>query len=128
MVSIDTNAVLALVIEERKEERQKVTHLLAANICYVADLVFPELEYVLTNVYNFSRQQVVLSIHALMTYQNIRCNVALLIEAVEIYAHSPALSFVDSCLAIEAGITRRTPLYTFDKKLANQVSSLVKPL
>ena len=126
MVSLDTNAVLALIIEERKEQREKVLRLFTGNICHIADLVFPELEYILTKVYGFPREHVVASINTLITNKNLRCNVALLIDTLALYAYHPALSFVDCCLAIEAGITRRTPLHTFDKKLFNQSAGLAQ--
>ncbi len=128
MVSLDTNAVLSLMIKERVDQRTKVTELLSGNICYISDMVFPEIEYALTKVYGFPRQNVAASINMVMAYQNTRCNVGLLIEALGMYVNNPALSFVDCCLAVEASLSKKKPLYTFDKKLANQSGGLAKLL
>lgn len=124
--SLDTNAVLALLLNERLAHRKKVHDLLERTACFISDLVFPEVEYVLRIDYGLSRQQIAYNINALMSVPNIKCNIGLLLEATDIYVQNPTLSFTDCCLAVEAALTKRSPLYTFDKKLAKQAGGLAK--
>ncbi len=43
-------------------------------------------------------------------------------KALKIYVIQPVLSFEDCCLSVYAELNDASPLYTFDKKLARQLS------
>lgn len=127
-VSLDTNALLALLLPGREKERQAVTKILTNNVCSVADIVFPEIEYVLCKEYGMPRSEIVVSIRVLANTENILCNRVLLNRALSLYEVKSALSFVDCCLVYYAQLNDAAPLYTSDKKLINQSGGLAKAI
>ena len=58
-----------------------------------------------------------------MKLKQINCNQALFEKALALFIAHANLSFEDCCLAAYAQITDAEPLWTFDKKLANQAPS-----
>jgi predicted nucleic acid-binding protein len=127
-VSLDTNALLALILPDREKERQAVTKILTTNVCNVSDIVFPEIEYVLSKEYGMPRTDIATSLRIVTSTENISCNKALLNRALPLYEAKSALSFVDCCLVHHAFLNYATPLYTSDKKLINQSNGLAKAI
>ena len=126
--SLDTNLVLALILPEREKEHFKATKLLAENECHVADIVFAEIEFVLRKIYGLPRAIVVVNLRAITNHPKINSNKTLINKALPLYQKHSALSFVDCYLLIHAELNNLLPLYTFDKKLANQSSGKAKQL
>lgn len=59
----------------------------------------------------------------LMSMSRINCNKILFEAALPPYVLHPKLSFEACCLASHAGLDDAGPLWTFDKKLANQTDA-----
>lgn len=123
--SLDTNALLRLLLNDVSEQHEAVKRLLRKTTgqLAVADTAIIELVFVLERYYGFSRQQVTEAITGLMSLREINCNRTLFEKALLAYVSHPALSFEDCCLSVYATLNEAEPLWTFDKKLANQVDS-----
>lgn len=123
--SLDTNVLLRFIIGDIKSQYESALALLKSSPgqLTVSDMVFAEIVFVLEKGYGMSRQDIVIAITHIIDLPNINCNQMLLIKASSYYAHSPSLSFADCYLAANAELNETEPLYTFDKKLANQLPS-----
>lgn len=122
--SLDTNALLRLLLNDVTEQHEAIKKLLrgTSSRLAVADIAVIELVFVLERHYRFSRQQVKEAIDGLMQLREISCNQTLFENALPVYTNHSALSFEDCCLSIYATLSQAEPLWTFDKKLANQTA------
>lgn len=123
--SLDTNAVLRLLLDDIPEQRQKVVDLLASTNeqFAVADAVFIELIFVLALFYDYSRPAIVETVQNFASVEQIACNREMLANALANYEAHPSLSFEDCALVAYAELDNAIPLYTFDKKLAGQLDN-----
>jgi predicted nucleic-acid-binding protein len=123
--SLDTNALLRLLLNDVAEQHEAVKKLLheANSQLAVADIAIIELVFVLERYYGFSRQQVSEAITGLMLLREVNCNRTLFEKALPTYVSHSALSFEDCCLSTYATLNQAEPLWTFDKKLAAQTGS-----
>ncbi|HEY4963479.1 MAG TPA: PIN domain-containing protein [Candidatus Saccharimonadales bacterium] len=123
--SLDTNVLLRLLLNDIPEQHTAVKKLIgqATNQFAVADTVIIELAFALDRYYGFSRLQIAEAVDGLMKLEEINCNRALFETTLPLFVNHSGLSFEDCCLAIYAQLNDAEPLWTFDKKLANQVSS-----
>jgi len=123
--SLDTNALLRLLLCDIQEQHNAVEALLAQTKkqLAVADIAIIELVFVLNRYYEFSRIEVEEAVIGLMQLAQISCNRTIFEKALYLYVHYPALSFEDCCLAAYASLNKADPLWTFDKKLSVQVSN-----
>ena len=123
--SLDTNAILRLLINDIPRQHEAVRALLAETNGQfaVADIAIIELVFVLERYYGFSRQQVKEAVIGLMQLRGINCNRTMFEKALPVYLNHSALSFEDCCLATYAVLNDAEPLWTFDKKLATQTTS-----
>lgn len=119
--SLDTNCILALLLPERDTQRNKVVHILGTNECRVSDQVFCEVEFILSKAYELPREVVANNIRAIINLENIHSSKSVLQKVLPLYEKHPVLSFVDVYLALQAKLNNAAPLYTFDRKLANQM-------
>ena len=122
--SFDTNAILRLLLGDIPEQQEQVLQLLdsATAPFAVADLVFAEAAFVMSRAYGMNRSDISQALRGLLDLPEITADKQLLHAAFKVFVDRPALSFEDSYLAAFAETTSATPLYTFDRKLANQVS------
>jgi len=120
--SLDTNAMLRLLINDIPSQHEAVKELLAKvnSQLVVADTAIIELVFVLERYYGFSRQQVTEATTGVMQLKEINSNRTLFEKALPMYVNHPALSFEDCCLSAYAALNEAEPLWTFDKKLASQ--------
>jgi len=120
--SLDTNILLRFILNDAPKQREIAIKLLSKpNTKYnVADLAISEVVYVLETSQKHTRQFVAASIRQILAQPNIRCNKVLFYQVLPIYESHPSLSFNDCCLATYAAIDRAEPLWTFDRKFANQ--------
>jgi len=121
--SLDTNAVLRLLLGDVPEQQEQVLQLLEqpdARLA-VADLVFAEAAFVMARAYNMTRSDISLALRGLLDLPQIAADRPLLHTAFEIFVARPALSFEDSYLGAFADTRNASPLHTFDRKLAKQV-------
>jgi predicted nucleic-acid-binding protein len=123
--SLDTNAVLRLLLNDIPEQRIAIKRLLDQTIDQfaVADTVVIELVFVLHRYYEFNRSQIAEAIDGFMKLTEINCNQVLFEKALPLFITHTSLSFEDCCLAIYAQLNDAEPLWTFDKKLAKQAAS-----
>ena len=128
--SFDTNVLLRLLLNDITEQHAAVKKLLnqTANQFAVADTAIIELVFVLDRYYRFSRLQISEAIEGLMNLKEINCNGVLFEKALPLYIEHSGLSFEDCCLSVYAQLNDAEPLWTFDKKPANQApnSKVVK--
>lgn len=120
--SLDTNILLRLLLNDISEQHLAAKGLInqANGQFAVADTAIIELVFVLDRYYGFSRLQVTEAVDGLMGLKEINCNRALFENALPIFNKYTGLSFEDCCLSVYAQLNEAEPLWTFDKKLANQ--------
>lgn len=120
--SLDANAVLRLMVGDVPEQKLLIERLLEdeKRQFALADIAIMEIVHALERYYGVKRADVSQSLGAFMNLSQINCNRVLFDNALMLYVSHPALSFEDCCLAVYAKLNGATPLYTFDKKLANQ--------
>lgn len=123
--SLDTNIVLRLLLNDIPEQHIVARKLVeqADGQFAVADIVLIEMVFALGRYYEFSRAQTSEAVVGFMKLKEIDCNRALFERALPLYVRHPGLSFEDCCLATYAQLNDAGPLWTFDKKLANQTLS-----
>jgi predicted nucleic acid-binding protein len=61
-----------------------------------------------------------LVVYRLLKQWRVSCNRVLFEGAMPLYIEHSGLSFEDCCLSVYAQLNNAEPLWTFDKKLANQ--------
>jgi predicted nucleic-acid-binding protein len=127
--SLDTNVLLRLFLDDIPDQHQAVVNLLENNTnpssapFAVADTAIIEAAFVLERHYTFSREAIADAINGLMSLTETRCNHPLFEKALPIYTQHSKLSFEDCCLAVYAELDDAQPLWTFDKKLAQQTAN-----
>lgn len=123
--SLDTNALLRLLLNDIPEQHESVRNLFVkANSSFsVADTAIIELAFVLQRHYDFTRLQIAEAIGGLMRLREINCNRSLFENVLPLFTERTALSFEDCCLVMYATLNNAEPLWTFDKKLANQAAA-----
>ena len=121
--SLDTNALLRLILNDVPDQHEAVLRLTRSaggKQFMIADTVIIELVFALGRYYHFNRNQIAEVVGALADLAELRCNRELFARALPLFETHPKLSFEDCCLAIYAELAEARPLWTFDRKLANQ--------
>jgi predicted nucleic-acid-binding protein len=120
--SLDTNVLLRLLLNDIPHQHDAVKRLVAqrSGLFSVADTAIIELAFALGKYYGLARPQIAEAITGLMQLEEINCNHQLFEKVIPLFVNYPALSFEDCCLATYARLNGAEPLWTFDKKLANQ--------
>ncbi len=123
--SLDTNVLLRLLLNDIPEQHTAARKLVAASAGQfaVADTAVIELVFALDRYYGFNRSQISEAISGLMKLREINCNRVLFEKALNVYTQHSSLSFEDCCLSTYAQLNNAEPLWTFDKKLANQATN-----
>lgn len=123
--SFDTNVILRLLINDIPKQHTAMKELMEQNVNQfaVADIVIIELVFALDRYYGFNRLQIADAVDGLMKLKEINCNRALFERALPLFINHSSLSFEDCCLTIHAQLNDAEPLWTFDKKLANQIAN-----
>ena len=120
--SIDTNILLRFVLQDVPQQHQAVVQLLkrADSPLLLSDVAIVETAFVLERYYGLDRKSVIEALEVAMEQIELDCNQALIENALFMYGSHPSLSIADCYLASKAMLDGREPLWTFDKKLANQ--------
>jgi predicted nucleic-acid-binding protein len=123
--SLDTNVLLRLLLNDIPTQHEAVKRLLAgtSDRFAVADTAIIELVFALQKHYGFTRQQVAEAVSGLIRLRELNCNRVLFEKTLSPFLEHTTLSFEDCCLAAYATLNGAEPLWTFDKKLANQATS-----
>jgi uncharacterized protein len=127
--SLDTNVLLRFVLGDVPAQSLLVEELLQkTGTLHVADIALIEMVFVLETVYGFTRADVVTSITTIIRHPKINSNRKLFELALPSYVQYPKLSIVDCALQHYAALNGTTPLFTFDKALAQAYPDTVSLL
>ncbi|MCL2882522.1 MAG: PIN domain-containing protein [Coriobacteriia bacterium] len=120
--SLDTNILLRLYLKDIPAQFELAKRLVEApgKKFTISDTAIIEYVFVLERHYGFTRDQIAEMVTALMSRGNFYCNRTVFPSAIELYRRNQALSFEDCYLAEIARIQEATPLWTFDKALAQK--------
>ena len=124
--SLDANLLLRLLLNDVPEQHAQAVKLVngSSRQLVVADIAIIELVFVLGRHYGFTRKAVSEAVEGLMGLTQITCNRVLFERSLQLFLQHPKLSFEDCCLATYSVLNHAEPLWTFDKKLANQVPTV----
>lgn len=127
IASIDTNALVSYLTKRNIKQYQAVVRLMDSNhTLHISDYVFSEIEYLFARGLNMSRENIAHQFALLLDNPVFNCNRGMMNQVMPLYLDRPGLSFIDCCLAVQAELNGAAPLYTFDKKLANQAKGIAK--
>lgn len=120
--SLDTSVILRVMLKDLPELGLKVQDLLMRQgVAYhVSDLAVTEAVYVMQSE-KISREKIVEGIKMVFGLPRIVANFNLFERVFPMYLAHPKLSFNDCCLAVYAELNEAELLWTFDRKLMNQV-------
>jgi predicted nucleic-acid-binding protein len=123
--SLDANVLLRLLLNDVADQHLEAMRLLqnASGQFAVADTAIIEVVFVLERNYKLTRLQIYEAVQGLIALAQINCNRNLFEKVLPIFTEHAGLSFEDCCLATYAELEDANPLWTFDKKLANQTSN-----
>lgn len=123
--SLDTNLVVHFLLGDIPGQCKRVAELLQSprKSFYFTNMALSETIYVLEKYYQLPRQEIVELLNIFFARYDIvvMYDRALVDLAFPHYLTHPKLSWIDCALAAEAEIHHHEPLWTFDKKLANQL-------
>ena len=112
-ITLDTNTLIRFFTRDIEAKAQKVKKLLDSNNnLFIPDVVFPELEYILSNGYNIDRTATLKFFKFLTSKNNIKSSKEAK-RAVEIFS----VSKFDMADCIIAASSFKGSLASFDKKL-----------
>ena len=115
----DTNILIRIITKDNPNQLKRIRKLFShQDKLYVfEDSAMMEVVFVLSGVYQFTRDQIRNDIVNVMNIPNLVCNKGIIEATLDLYASEPKLSFVDCYLAIITETTKEQPLWTFDQKL-----------
>lgn len=118
MRGADINLIVRFLVKDEVNQARKVKQLLdKGEILYINNLVLSELYWVLIHVYEYSKNDFVVALDALLEMRNIRFfDHRIVSAALADYLHSN-IGFVD-CLIHQINKTRGLNTLTFDQKAA----------
>jgi predicted nucleic-acid-binding protein len=126
--SLDTNCLLRWLLGDVPAQTGAVTKLLASSETFlVADAAIIEVIFVLEKVKKIDRALIQKAVLAIMAQANIKCSREVFEETMPVYVSHPKLSVTDCYLSVLAKRDKALPLYTFDRKLSNQLQAKLVP-
>lgn len=119
--SLDTNILLRYIWRDVPSQQASVNRLFddTSQRFYISDMVVAELIFNLQND-KMKHNEIVDILMKIFEKKNVVVSDFVMETVLPFYAEHPALSFVDCYAAFEAERKGWEPLYTFDRKLANQ--------
>lgn len=122
MGSLDTNILLRLLVNDIPEQHKAALNLVenSTGQLAIADTAVMEVVFVLERYYELERKYIAEALEKLVGLPKFNCNRALFAKSLPLFVNHSSLSFEDCCLSIYAELNNALPLWTFDKKLANQ--------
>jgi predicted nucleic-acid-binding protein len=123
--SLDTNCLLRWILDDVPAQTAVIHELISSGKSFAApDAVLIETVFVLEKVKKISRAAVEQALLVIIGQANIKCSRELFTEALPLYREHPKLSFIDCYLSVLVRRTGADPLFTFDQKLAHQLSGV----
>jgi len=127
--SLDANIIVRLLTNDIPEQYELAQKLITSGAEFeVADTAIIESIYALHEYYKVPRLLVKDTVQALSTNKNLRINALVFDEALKLFVKQPDLSIEDCYLTSLAKNHKAIPLWTFDKKLAEQSKGLAREL
>lgn len=119
---IDTSIAIRLIVGDDPKNYLKAKKLISKKhkTFVLEDSAMMEVVFVLSKIYKYPREKVVVGINFISSFENICFNKGLIEDSLNLYVKHPKLSFVDCYLTAATAISQETPLWTLDKKLAAQ--------
>lgn len=116
MKGADTNLIVRFLVKDEEDQAQKVKHLLdEGEVLFINNVVLSELYWVLIHVYEYSKNDFVIALDALLEMRNIRFfDHGIVSAALADYIHS-GIGFVD-CLIHQVNKYRGLDTLTFDQQ------------
>ena len=125
MPSLDTNCLLPWILGDVPAQTAVMNELIASGRNFTApDAVLIETVFVLEKIKKIRRAAVEQALLVIIGQANIKCSRELFTEALPLYREHPKLSFIDCYLSVLARRTGADPLFTFDQKMAHQLSGV----
>jgi predicted nucleic-acid-binding protein len=123
--SLDANVMLRLTLKDVPDQFDLAKRLVERPGArfHVSGLALVEYVFALEHHYRLTRRQVSEVVRGLLSIPNIWTDCRFIDSVVDLWSSHPALSFADCYLAEEAKDAGLVPLWTFDRKLANQHSA-----
>lgn len=118
--SLDANVVLRLLVKDVPTQHQAARRLLERGKFRVETVALAEVCFVLGRAYGLNREQQAEAIGGFVMLPQIDADDAQIVEALAEFRRRPKLSFEDCLLVAAARARPAEPLWTFDRKLANQ--------
>jgi len=123
MSSVDTNCLLRWVIGDVPEQADAVQRLIDdKHRLAVSDVCLVEAVFAMEHLYQLGRPQVVLAINAIANESAFQLESSFWSAMLDDYLSHPKLSIVDVYVVHKARHDQTAPVYTLDRKLANQMS------
>jgi len=123
-VSVDTNVLLRATLNEPGLESQceAARSIMASSDddVVISDVTIAEYVHALESYYRIDRATICDMVLTLVRLTNVRCSDTVIMSALTHYAGKPKLSFDDCFIAEYARAHHAIPVWTFDRKLANQ--------
>lgn len=125
--SLDTSVLVRLLTGDIPELETSALALINSGKDFlVSDTSLIEATYALNEYYKVPRQQVAEAILELTANPHFQTAQIIFEEVFKLYEKQPALSVEDCYLAVKAKADKGSPLWTFDKKLAQQSAGLAQ--
>lgn len=124
--SLDANVLLRLLLNDVPAEHAAALELVGRGSFKVSDVAVAEVVFVLDRHYNWTCEQIHRLVGRLLQQPPILGS-AQVGPSLDRYKSAPKLSFEDCLLVEHAGRDRAEPLWTFDRKLANQTKAKLVP-
>jgi len=116
MIILDTSTLIRFFTNDDAQKASKVKKLIESkNTLYVPEVVFPELEYVLSSHYHASHQEIIKTFRFLIAQSNITINPVVKIAA-DIFSNSK-LDMADSIISAHVKQKSANKLASFDQEL-----------
>jgi predicted nucleic-acid-binding protein len=120
--------ILRFLLEDNKYQADKSEKLISGadnRTLFVSDMVFAEVVYVLSSVYDFAKEDIVETLQLLLNFDSFKVNKRVLSKALHIFRENN-VSFEDSYSLAKVEIKGSSSLYTFDKGIKKIAPMLVK--
>lgn len=123
MKMIDANIILRFTLCDNKELAKEAAEIIINNECLITNEIAAEVVYVLSKVYNISREKTAFELTKILNLNSIKpADNEVLRYAIKTYGEK-SLDFAD-CLLIGYHMVYGYEVCTFDKKLAKALQNL----
>ena len=123
--SIDTNIVLRYILGDVPEQRKRVANFLSKTDAthYLSNQAILECICIMEITLEMPREEIADLMNLFLTRYSGRIDYDYEMARIAFpyYLNHPKLSWADCALSAEAKIKNHEPLFTFDRKLANQI-------